>query len=631
MVKMKARIIKILYLMLGLILIPIGMGLNSCSTDWLEPKPLSIFTPENAFVDTRGMYASLTACEAVIRDEWFTTGNRTPINTENTFSEVSVDGSTDQTYSPFNLNLVVVPSGSQQLLYINWYWQNAYKAIKYANLVITRIDVAKFANEAERNAVLGMAYFHRSYWYYRLTHQFGDVPFIGKEVTSPRLDFYSTKREVILRKIKKDMEFAAQWCSDNVDRGRATKGACAHLLTKINLALGEFDDAIASASSVIDGGVYSLMKNPFGTVPAEQGSFLRNLGVIRNDVVSTLHWPANKAIPANKEVLFLVLSREDLTDSQLSITSMYRCAPFWSCQSQNMMYTPDGYGPGTYDALKQEYDQVETFGRGMAMIRSTSYHTKKIWDDPSDLRHKKYNWMDMEYLVYNHPATKKSAYYGKPLQLRDATGKVLTADTVRNWFGWPHYKLYVLDPRRQPPRGGAGDWYVYRLAETYLLRAEAYWWKGDVASAMADVNAVRTRAKCAPYTDQASFNIGTILDERARELFWEEMRKTELTRISFNFAQTGKQCYNGKVYTMANISTDNFFLDRINEKNDFYNKGVKAINGVEFTIGAKHILWPIQTMAIEANTQGQINQNFGYDGYEKNVPALTEIPAEEDN
>jgi len=42
----------------------------------------------------------------------------------------------------------------------------------------------------------------------------------------------------------------------------------------------------------------------FRTVPAEQGSFLRNLGVIRNDVVSTLHWPANKAIPANKEVLF---------------------------------------------------------------------------------------------------------------------------------------------------------------------------------------------------------------------------------------------------------------------------------------------------------------------------------------
>jgi hypothetical protein len=71
----------------------------------------------------------------------------------------------------------------------------------------------------------------------------------------------------VLKKIQKDMEFAAQHCSDNADRGRVTKGAAAHLLTKINLALGEFDKAIASASAVIDGGVYSLMTTPFGSVP----------------------------------------------------------------------------------------------------------------------------------------------------------------------------------------------------------------------------------------------------------------------------------------------------------------------------------------------------------------------------
>jgi len=120
---------------------------------------------------------------------------------------------------------------------------------QYANLVITRIDVAAFANEAERNAVLGMAYFHRSYWYYRLTNQFGDVPFIGKEITSQDWIFIQQKRSDP-EENKERYGIRAEWCSDNVDRGRATKGACAHLLTKINLALGEFDDAIASASSL---------------------------------------------------------------------------------------------------------------------------------------------------------------------------------------------------------------------------------------------------------------------------------------------------------------------------------------------------------------------------------------------
>ena len=148
---------------------------------------------------------------------------------------------------------------------------------------------------------------------------------------------------------------------------------------------------------------------------------------------------------------------------------------------------------------------------------------------------------------------------------------------------------------------------------------------------MADLNKVRTRALAAPLTDANSFNIGSILDERARELYWEEMRKTELTRIAFIYAKTGKTCYNGKTYSLDNISTDNFWIDRVNERNGFYNRGVKAINGLEFTMSAYHILWPVATTAIKANIGGVINQNFGYEGYENNVPPLTEIPFSEDN
>src|SRR5690606_4503592 len=127
---------------------------------------------------------------------------------------------------------------------IGWFWEEYYKVIKSANIIIAHIDDVEFANEDEKNAALGSAYFHRAYCYYRLVHQFGDVPYIGTEISSPKLDFASTEREVILESIKKDMEFAVINCSDNVDRGNATKGAAYHLLTKINLALGDFDDAI---------------------------------------------------------------------------------------------------------------------------------------------------------------------------------------------------------------------------------------------------------------------------------------------------------------------------------------------------------------------------------------------------
>ena len=118
--------------------------------------------------------------------------------------------------------------------------------------------MAEYSSEEERNAVLGTAYFHRAFWYYTLVHQFGDVPWIANQISEPKLDFFSTKREVILEQIKKDLEFSVQWVPENTQRGKVSRGACNHLLTKIYLALGEFEKAIASSTAVINGG-YSLM------------------------------------------------------------------------------------------------------------------------------------------------------------------------------------------------------------------------------------------------------------------------------------------------------------------------------------------------------------------------------------
>ena len=74
------------------------------------------------------------------------------------------------------------------------------------------------------------------------------------------------------------------------------------------------------------------------------------------------------------------------------------------------------------------------------------------------------------------------------------------------------------------------DQYVFRLAETYLLRAEAYLGNGDQVNAAADINMVRTRAN-APEIDPSMVNIDYILDERIRELYYEELRLLTLTRL----------------------------------------------------------------------------------------------------
>ena len=133
---------------------------------------------------------------------------------------------------------------------------------------------------------------------------------------------------------------------------------------------------------------------------------------------------------------------------------------------------------------------------------------------------------------------------------------------------------------------------------------------------------MRTRAGCSPYTQA---DIGTILDERARELYYEEPRKTELTRIAYQMAKSGKS-YNGKSYSLNNFATANFFYDRIVDKNVFYGKNIKNVRGDAYTISPYHVHWPIPRPAILANSFGQINQNIGYAGSETNKAALDVIP-----
>lgn len=585
------------------------MVTSSCGKDWLKPEPLSFYEPDLTYVDAAAMRSALVACARNARIEYY--GDNPPILTEMLFSEVTVEGVTDKSGPPQDLNLLITPDlaneNSADRARIFHYWSEGYKGIKYANTVISRIDNAKYSSPAERNAILGSAYFHRAMRYYRLCMQFGDVPAVMKEHTEPKNDFFSTKRDVILEYIKKDLDSAKGWVGDNVNRGEVTKGAILHLLTKVNLALGRFDDAIASATALINGGQYSLMRQPFGST--------------KKNVIWDLHRPENKSLGENKEGLFMIIDRFGDGGYDGGMRIMRQAVPFWGSN----ITTPSGK-KGTNDNTNPEYVQSNFYGRGIGRCRPTNYSQYDIWSDTNDLRHKKGNWMNMEDLVYNDMGLKNSndAWYMKNLQLRNATGGLLCTDTIRCWFGWPHYKIFIPDTENSPMQGGHTDWYVFRLAETYLLRAEAYYWKDQPGLAANDINEVRTRAQAAPIT-AAEVNISTILDERARELFFEEPRKTELTRIALIFARTGKAAYNGKTYQMDNFSDNNFFYDRIKEKNTFYRDGVVTNHGDKFTISPYHVFWPVPSRSLQANPNGVINQNKGYVGFEKNIPASDEI------
>lgn len=104
------------------------------------------------------------------------------------------------------------------------------------------------------------------------------------------------------------------------------------------------------------------------------------------------------------------------------------------------------------------------------------------------------------------------------------------------------------------PAYACTDFPIFRLADTYLMRAEALFNTGDLANAIKDVNVVRTRAY-----GNATGNITTaqltskfLLDERGREFYYEAQRRTDLVRFGKFTDGSYNWQWKGNTFTGAN-------------------------------------------------------------------------------
>jgi len=286
----------------------------------LLPEAPSKFTPNNTLNTPAAFRNALLNLNLGIRAEYF--GDSAPMLTESIFTDAAVEGTTDKTTPAQDLNVRITPTANlnnNDYNKVGWYWQNWYQGIHDANVIISRIDNVKWASPVDRDQALATAYFHRAYRYYRLVHEFGDVPLVLKEETAVNTGYFSTQRMVILKQMKTDLEYAVTKLVDNGNKGEASKGAAAHLLTKINLAMGLFDDAIASANIAING-PYALMTGRFGVVANDA----------TKNVVWDLHRPENKSIPTNTEALYVVIDRETLDGATpFGSQVMRNCVPMW--------------------------------------------------------------------------------------------------------------------------------------------------------------------------------------------------------------------------------------------------------------------------------------------------------------
>jgi hypothetical protein len=164
----------------------------------------------------------------------------------------------------------------------NGLWKYNYEGIKRLNIAIellTKPDIETITGiaAARKNQLLGEAYFLRSYYYFSLVTNFGDVPLIVKPVKTYQEAFEVAVRAdkaIVWDKIKADLVLAKGLLPNTkypsaTEKWRVSKGAVIALQAKAALYTQKWTEVIALVTELETLGFYSLNSNYFSSFNTE--------------------------------------------------------------------------------------------------------------------------------------------------------------------------------------------------------------------------------------------------------------------------------------------------------------------------------------------------------------------------
>lgn len=560
-----------------IVLLPLALSvlmISSCSKDVLKETPLDFLAPENAYNTLPGIRQGIAGLYTIVRQNWFYGPNDNATQLYGMGTDLTYYGE-DPSSARFltDYSTFFTPSNP----YISSFWVVNYQLIQRVNVLIKGIndsDTAIWVADNQKNAYLAEAKFFRAFAYRILVSFYGDVPLVTDVVTTAKSDFVRAPKADIYKLMEDDLSFATANLPEQGKEeapGRVTQGAAWHMLSELYLTEGKYQPAVDAASKVIDGYHYALMTSRFGT----------NLGKDvfgSGDVYYDLFRYGNQNLPENTEAIW-VIQVEPLVVGGLYDQGERVFGPAY----YRMGNTPDGFKAFRGELVNGTYTGYsDTLGRPVGWMRPTNYLAYYIWqsDWNNDIRNAEHNIKRNFY--YDSPG---SAFDKKKIDFSlypPGTRNPLN-DTCQYIF--PYFMKFV-DPVHHltnPAQSGGGenhkDIYAIRLAETLLLRAEAYVRLNNLDAAAADINKIRNRANATP-VNPTNVNLDYILDERARELYGEDWRSITLRRM-------GKLVERVKLY---------------NNNPKFPGANIQDFN----------VLYPIPQNQIDLNIGAKIEQNPGY-------------------
>lgn len=401
-------------------------------------------------------------------------------------------------------------------------WRDFYRGINQANAVINRSESIEGLDPDVKNARIAEVRFLRGMYYFILLQTYGDIHISLEETEGVEIEANRTSQaEVYSQAIIPDLEFAIANLPDSQsDFGRATKPAAEFLLAKVHMrraysSPGDAADAERYMTNVINNYGFSLLPD------------FADLWVLGNE--------------QNSEIIFSIQNNKAQVDEGL-----------------------DNQGHRGHLYFLMEYDKFPgmlrdiTNGRPWKRFRPTNFFLD-LWDRDVDARYDKsykHEWFANNPGTYNNvqtsgintktvtfaagdraifiPGPGKDAEWTAAKQ-EEADFWVVTRDEYTAKL-FPSMNKWIDDsrPNRQHTQGQR-DFIYMRLADAYLIRAEARMMQGDMQGAADDLNVVRARGAWPGMEDAnmitaADVDIDLILDDRAKELVGECHRWNDLVR-----------------------------------------------------------------------------------------------------
>lgn len=153
----------------------------------------------------------------------------------------------DQT---FNSIVTVVNSNTAAS---NFQWDELYKTIGNANLLIENATNSTSTSTAIKNTALGEGYFLRAYSYFRLVSQYGAVPLQLEPLSTVKLEFTRTPAKDVYAQVIADFTKARDLLPTTGAPAKITKNAALHFLAKAHLfRASEINSAWNSATLSTD-------------------------------------------------------------------------------------------------------------------------------------------------------------------------------------------------------------------------------------------------------------------------------------------------------------------------------------------------------------------------------------------